>query len=124
MGFFDGTRSGCKHGISFTRHYAKQTWWHDTHDCYLKGCAKNSLTHCSFYVMESRVSSNCTCNIHGPKRKAPWERLPKGDGFDSLPMQSGIDLGEILFHNLMFCDELENRDLSSKIYRVSFSGIS
>ena len=74
--------------------------------------------------MESRVSSNCTCNIHRPKRKASWERLPKGDGLDILPMQSGIDLGEILFHNLMFCDELENRDLSSKIYRVSFSGIS
>ena len=36
---------------------------------------------------------------------------------------SDIDLGEVLFHHVMFCDE-ENRDLSSKIYRVSFGGIS
>ena len=35
---------------------------------------------------------------------------------------SDIDLGEVLFHYVMFCDK-ENRDLSSKIYRVSSSGI-
>ena len=38
-----------------------------SHDCYLKRCVKNSLTQYSFlYVMESRVSSNCTRNIHWP----------------------------------------------------------
>ena len=34
-----------------------------SHDCYLKRCVKNSLTQYSFYVMKSRVSSNCTRNI-------------------------------------------------------------
>ena len=33
-----------------------------------------------------------------------------------------INLGEVLFHNVMFCDK-EIRDLLSKIYRISFSGI-
>ena len=33
------------------------------------------------------------------------------------------DLSEVLFHSVVFCDK-ENRDLSSKIYRVSFGGIS
>ena len=38
-----------------------------SHDCYLKNCAKNNLTQCIFfYVMESRVSSNCARNIHRP----------------------------------------------------------
>ena len=32
-------------------------------------------------------------------------------------------LSEVLFHCVMFCDK-ENRHLSSKIYRVSFGGIS
>ena len=36
---------------------------------------------------------------------------------------SDIDLGEALVHYVMLCDK-ENRELSSKIYRVSFGGIS
>ena len=35
---------------------------------------------------------------------------------------SDIDIGEVLFHYVTFCDK-ENRDLSSKIYLVSFDGI-
>ena len=36
---------------------------------------------------------------------------------------SDINLGKFLFHYVMFCDK-ENRDLSCKIYHISFSGIS
>ena len=36
---------------------------------------------------------------------------------------SDIDLGEVLFHYVMFFEK-ESRDLSRKIYRVSFIGIS
>ena len=40
-----------------------------SHDCYLKRCVKkNSLTCYSFYLIESRISSNCTRNIHKPSR--------------------------------------------------------
>ena len=68
-----------KHGGSMRSHY-----------CYLKRCAKNSLTLCIFYVMESRVSINCTRNIHRPstpekmstEKEISWER--KGDRFESL----------------------------------------
>ena len=48
---------------------------------------------------------------------AKWRQMSK------VYTCSDIDLGEVLFHHVMFCDE-ENRDLSSKIYRVSFGGIS
>ena len=34
---------------------------------------------------------------------------------------SDTDLGEVLFHHLIFDDKV-NRDLSSKIYRVSLRG--
>ena len=37
-----------------------------SHDCYLNRCVKNSSTQYSFYVMESRVSSDCTCSNHRP----------------------------------------------------------
>ena len=36
---------------------------------------------------------------------------------------SNTDLSEFLFHYVMFCN-IENRDLSSKIYCVSFDGIT
>ena len=35
-----------------------------SHDCYLNRYVKNSYTQYSFYVMESKVSSNYTRNIH------------------------------------------------------------
>ena len=44
-----------------------------SYDCYLKRCVKNSLTQYSFYVMEFRVSSNCTRNIQRPSTYA-WKR--------------------------------------------------
>ena len=34
------------------------------YDSTIERCVKNSLTQYSFYVMESRVSSNCTRNVH------------------------------------------------------------
>ena len=36
---------------------------------------------------------------------------------------SDIDLSEVPCHYVMFCDK-ENRDVSSKIFRLSFDGIS
>ena len=48
----DRTRSRCeqnKHGGS-----------RRSHDCHVKRCVKNSLTHYSFPVIQSRVFSNCT----------------------------------------------------------------
>ena len=36
---------------------------------------------------------------------------------------SDTNLGKFPFYYIMFCDK-ENRDLSSKIYHISFSGIS
>ena len=85
--------------------------------------------------MESKVSSNCTRNIHRPstpekevnRKENTVERLPKGDRFESLSMlrlrRSKHAHGEDLFHYVMFCYK-ENRDLSSTIHRVSFGGIS
>ena len=75
--------STCKHGNSIR-----------SHDCYLKRYNKNSLTQYNFYVMESRVSSNCTRNIHRPstserevnQKGKHRERLPKGNRIESLRM--------------------------------------
>ena len=53
--------------------------------------------------------------------------MPKGDrsaATDSkVNAYSDIDLGKVLFLYVPFSDK-ENRDLSSKIYRLSFEGIS
>ena len=84
--------------------------------------------------MESRVSSNCTCNIHRPSNpekevnrkentvgKIAKRRLIATDS--KVYACSDVDLGEVLFHYALFCYQ-ENRDLSSKIYRFSLGGIS
>ena len=103
-----------------------------SHDCYQKRCVKNSLTKYSFHVMESSVSSNCTRNIHWPSTaekevNRKENTVPVKDCQEAIESKiyacSDIDLGEVLFHNVMFCDK-ENRFLSSKIYRVSLGGIS
>ena len=52
------------------------------------------------------------------EKKTPWERLPNATDW-KIYACSDMDLGEVLFHYVVFCDE-ENRDLPSKIYRVSF----
>ena len=107
----------------------KQVGSVQSQDCYLKRRVKNSLTQYSFYVMEYRVSSNHTHNILRPstpekrsaKRQTLWERLPKGNRFEILCMlryrswRSSIPL-----HNAL---GQRKRELSSKIYRVSFCGI-
>ena len=66
IGFLDSARSGCELSARFKTFKMKNK--HDSsiqsHDCYLKRCFKNSLTQYSFYVMEARVSSNCTRDIH------------------------------------------------------------
>ena len=64
--FTDCLRSGCKHSMSFKsvnmqNKHGGLIW---SYDCYLKRCVKNSLTLYSFFVMESRVFSDCTHNIH------------------------------------------------------------
>ena len=68
MGFFDRAWSGCGHSMSFERFNMqnKQNGSIRSHDCSLKRWVKNRLTQYSFYVMESRVSSNCPRNIQRP----------------------------------------------------------
>ena len=119
IGFFDRARSGCEHSAISIR----------SHDCYPKRCVEISLTQYRFYVMESRVFSNCARNIHRPstpekevnEMKTPWERLAKGDR--SRQIRKFIDLSEVLFQHVMFRDK-KSEDFSSHIYRVSFSRIS
>ena len=79
--------------------------------------------------MESRVSSNCTCNIHKPS-------MPEKEVNHAIRKHNGKDCHKVtdlkfcktyaqisIFSIPMFCDK-ENIDLSSKIYGVSFNGIS
>ena len=84
--------------------------------------------------MESRASSNCTRNIYRPSTaEKEVNRKENTVGKTATRRQiatdskvyaySDTDLNEVLFHYVMFYDN-ENRDLSSKIYRVSFDGIS
>ena len=79
----------------------------------------------SIYVMESRVSSNCTRNIHGPsapekevnrKENTPEKIAKRGQIATDLKIYaySNTDLSEVLFNNILFYDK-ENRDLSSMI---------
>ena len=133
IGYFDRARSRCKHSACF-----KTVNMQNKHgssirscDCYLKRCVKNGSTQYSFYVMESRVSNDCTFNIHRPstpeKRGQP-ERKHRGKdcqkATDSkVDVCSDSDLGEVPFHYILFCGK-ENRDLSSKINRVSYNRIS
>ena len=74
--------------------------------------------------MESRFSSNCSRDIHRPSTP---ERKHRGKdclkATDSkINACSDKDIGEVLFHYVTFCGK-ENRDLSNKIYLVSFDGI-
>ena len=69
---FDRARSWCEHNMNknsvnlLNKHGGSIR----LHDCYLKRHLKNILTLYSFYVMESRVCSNCTRNIHRPSSYA------------------------------------------------------
>ena len=82
--------------------------------------------------MGSRVSSNCTRNIHGPF--TPEKEVKRKENIVGIIAKrrqiatdskvyacSDIYLGEVLFHYVMFCDK-ENRDFSSKSYHVSVGG--
>ena len=82
--------------------------------------------------MESWVSSNCTRNIYRPstpEKEVNREEntLGKINNRRQIATDSKVyacsdtDFGEVLFYYVLFCDK-ENRDLSSKIYRVSFGG--
>ena len=79
----------------------------------------------SIYVMESRVSSNCTRNIHGPsapekevnRKEDTPEKIAKRRQIATdlkIYAYSNTDLSEVLFNNILFYDK-ENRDLSSMI---------
>ena len=103
-----------------------------SHNCYLKRCVKKHFS--SFHVMESRASSNCTRNIYRPSTaEKEVNRKENTVGKTATRRQiatdskvyaySDTDLNEVLFHYVIFYDN-ENRDLSIKIYRVSFDGIS
>ena len=65
-GFFDRARSEYEHNtiLKSVNMQNKHGGSIRSHDCYLKKTVKNSLIQYSFYVMDSRVSSNCTRNIH------------------------------------------------------------
>ena len=56
------------------------------------------------------------------KKIPPWERLPEATD-SKVHAYSDTDRGEVLYHYVMSCDK-ENSDILSKIYRVSFIGIS
>ena len=97
-----------------------------SHDCYLNySCAKNN------YVMESWVSSNCTRNIHGPctpekevnRKENTMGKIAKRQQIAKVNAFLDIDVSEVLIHYVTFCDR-ENKNLSSRINRVSFRGIS
>ena len=96
-----------------------------SHDCYLNRCVKNS------YVMESRVSSNCTRYIHEPctpekeanRKENTVRKIAKRRQIAKVNAFLDTDVSEVFIHYVTFCDK-ENRDLSSKIYRVSCGGIS
>ena len=62
-GFFDCPRSGRGHSASFNMQ-KKHGGSIRSDGYYLQRCARNTLTQCSFSVTESRVSGNCTRNIH------------------------------------------------------------
>ena len=57
------------------------------------------------------------------KKRSTEKKTPCETTESKVYACSDIDLGEVLFHYVMFCDK-ENRFLSSKIYRVSLGGIS
>ena len=84
--------------------------------------------------MVSRASSNCTRNIYRPS--TPEKEVNRKENIvgkiakrrqiatdSKVYAYSDIDLGEVLFHYVMFFEK-ESRDLSRRIYRVSFVGIS
>ena len=80
---FDRARSGCEHNASFksVNMQNKHGGSIRSHDSHLKRYVKNSLTQPSFYVMESRVSSNCTRNIHrpsAPEKEVNWKENTAG----------------------------------------------
>ena len=70
----------------------------------------------SIYVMESRVSSNCTRNIHGPS--APEKEVNRNEDTPGkiakrrqiatdlkIYAYSNIDLSEVLFNNIPFYEK-------------------
>ena len=72
-----------------------------------KGVLKQ-LNTIRFYVMESRARARAR-DLRRQIRKSTHAQIPI--------------LAKLLVHYVVFCDK-ENRDLSSKIYRVSLGGIS
>ena len=88
-------------------------------------CISLEFLNTKFYVMKSKVPTTAPVIFVGllrlkkrsTEKKTPWERLFRGDRFLSLRMfryrywRSSIPLRNVL--------RQENRDLSSKIHRVS-----
>ena len=76
---------------------------------------------------QSKISSNCIRNINRPSTlEEVVNRKENIVGWIVKRRQIRKfthALGEVLFHYVIFCNK-ENRHFSSKIYRVSFGGIS
>ena len=74
--------------------------------------------------MESRVFSKCTRNIHRPsKPEKEVNRKENTVGKISHSLRKSTHTHIPTLGKLIFCDK-ENRDLSSKIYHISFGGTS
>ena len=95
-----------------------------------KGVLKQ-LNTIRFYVMESRASSYCTRNIHRPftpekevnRKENTVGKIAKRRQIRKSTRAQIPILAKLLVHYVVFCGK-ENRDLSSKIYRVPLGGIS
>ena len=87
----------------------------------------NRLKICTFLsFMEQLKNMSSSACVLCPRISQVQNKLTKGILMihDSIVYAcSDTNLGKFLFHYIMFCNK-ENRDLSSKIYHISFSGIS
>ena len=113
---FDSGRSGYEYSASFpsVNMQNKHGGSIRSPDCYMKKCVKNSLTQYSFYVKNKSNEKKTWVGKIANRRQIATN--------SKVYVCSDIDLSEILFHYVMFCGK-ENKGLSRKIYRISFSGI-
>ena len=124
MGFFDRARFGCEHSKSFLVARYDRT-------IFIRKGVLKQLNTISFYVMESRASSYCTRNIHRPftpekevnRKENTVGKIAKRRQIRKSTRAQIPILAKLLVHYVVFCGK-ENRDLSSKIYRVPLGGIS
>ena len=93
MGFCDRARSGWQPSTSFKSVNMQNGGSIRSHDCYLKKCVENSLTQYIFFMWWN-LGFLVTASVifislvrlkkRSTEKETPWERLPKGDRFESL----------------------------------------